>query len=141
MKTVGEDHRPEIERLEESLSAWQAKAISGEAADAVMPILTGIQSKLGRLRALPAPREIPVSTGQSFRSYWEGLTTPERNAWLRELGVSAVVRRGGDFNAEDLSRYATAEVSAYRVEKIEGGQILVWFGRLADLVTMARAAA
>ena len=139
MKMVGEDHRPEIQRLEESLEAWQGKAIDGEAVDAVMPILRGIQGKLDKLRAMPAPREVPVSTGQTFRGHWDSLSVPERNGWLRELGVTVVVRREGSWDDEDLSRFAGDNVSAYSVGL--GGRLLVWFGRLTVLVGMARNAA
>lgn len=141
MKTVGEDHRPEIQRLEESLAAWQAKAIEGEATEAVFPILKGLQVKLDRLRAMPLPTEVPVSTGQTFAAYWESLTEPQRNGWLRELGVKVLVRKDEPFTDEAHVRLAQelpADVST--VARIPNGQLLIWFGELSKLVSMAQAA-
>ena len=85
-----EDHTAELAQVDEAITDWEARAISGESADSVMRILDGLHAKRKALAALPvqeARKEVSWST-DTFRDRWASLESDhERGDLLRRMGV------------------------------------------------------
>ena len=67
-----EDHTAELAQVDEAITDWEARAISGESAESVIRILDGLHAKRKALAALPvqeARKEVSWST-DTFRDRW-----------------------------------------------------------------------
>lgn len=146
MTVEGTDHSADIARAEESITDLELAVANGDMpAASAGRILDRLETRLAHLRSLPGPRKVatPVGNGETFGQYWESLDTPERNAWLRELGVRvAAWRRLIDDETERDTAFAAyldrSHMEAHSV--VVSGKVTVGvrFGDLDHLVEAAR---
>ena len=92
--TVGEDHTPEIRRVEQSIGEIEESVMSGDMPAASAARMLGkLETRLSSLRSLPEPRRVPQRTGETFGEHWASLDVPGRNRFLRAHGFSVRVSR------------------------------------------------
>ncbi len=139
-----EDNTAEIARVEEGLSSLEDRYVtSGMSAERYTSTVTRLEARLERLRATEStPESVEyTSTGVTFSAHWEALEN--RNAWLREAGISVLVERTDDPDLEHPMRIASGEWSAPGrgygtvVDVRNGIRVEVSLGELGTLRTLA----
>lgn len=92
VKLPGQDFRKDLQELlhnYEAVSAQLASARSTSAREMAQRNLDVLDNKIAELEAIPVlpPRSNWIPSGETWREYWDGLDTTERNAFLRSAGV------------------------------------------------------
>ena len=94
-----EDHTAELEKIDDAIADWEARAIGGDTAESVMRILDGLHAKRRVLIdagvRTEARREERI-TEELLTDRWLSLETDhERGALLRSMGIRIMARKAG----------------------------------------------
>ena len=99
IEVPAEDHTAELAKLDDAIADWEARAVSGDAAESVMRILDGLHAKRKTLLLQPLKTEARKETRESaelFTDRWLSLETDhERGALLRRMGIRIIASKAG----------------------------------------------
>jgi hypothetical protein len=105
----GEDHSATLKKLGMQIADLTTQHYVNNGVPDFHKRMSELEAEHARVSALPRekPKVRRIATGKTFRQHWEEMDQAQRHAYLKSVGVHALVVREEDFTVRMVSEQGT----------------------------------